>query len=133
MTGVPAPVVSIAAGMPVSVAWTNELGGVTFELGGTDRRFVKWSPADSPIDLDHERARVQWAIRYAAVPAVLDHGRDADGAWLVTRGLPGSNAVAARWTARPTSTSRARSTRSTIDHRSIASSCAMATRARRTR
>src|SRR5262249_13326173 len=42
-----------------------------------------------------------WAIAYAAVPAVLDHGRDAEGAWLVTRALPGASAVSERWRAEP--------------------------------
>jgi aminoglycoside phosphotransferase len=85
----------VAAETRISVAWINEVGGVTFKIG--DQRFVKWSRDD----LDRERIRLQWAIRYATVPEVLDHGRDADGAWLVTRALPGTNAVDDRWKAAP--------------------------------
>ncbi|HEY5933007.1 MAG TPA: aminoglycoside 3'-phosphotransferase [Kofleriaceae bacterium] len=75
---------------------------VTFEIAGsTDRRFVKWAPAGSPLDLDRERARLGWAIRFTPVPEVLDHGRDTEGSWFVTRALPGANAIDERWKADP--------------------------------
>jgi aminoglycoside phosphotransferase len=63
--------------------------------------FVKWTPRTSAIDPDEERVRLAWASAFTRVPNVLDHGRDADGAWLVTSALPGENAVTARWTAHP--------------------------------
>ncbi len=98
----PAPVASIAVGRRVSVAWVNELGGTTFEIGsGRDRCFVKWSPTSSPVDLDRERERLEWAFRYAAVPEVMEHGRSQRGAWLATKGLPGASAVDDRWKAAP--------------------------------
>jgi kanamycin kinase len=99
---VPASVLTIAAGRPVRVVWRNELGGLTCEIGAAaDRCFVKWTPNTSTLDPDNERVRLAWAIGFTAVPAVLDHGRDGDGAWIVTSALPGESAVAERWTAHP--------------------------------
>jgi aminoglycoside phosphotransferase len=99
---VPASVRAVAAGRPVRAVWCNELDGVTFEIGaGTDRCFVKWAPAASPTDLDAERARLDWAAAFTPVPAVLDHGRDDHGSWIVTRALPGESAVSPRWLAAP--------------------------------
>jgi len=99
---VPARVRALAAGRPVRVVWQNELGGLTCEVGpAAERLFVKWTPTGSPIDLDQERMRLAWAAAFTTVPAVLDHGRDADGAWLVTSALPGDSAVSERWTADP--------------------------------
>jgi hypothetical protein len=38
---------------------------LTFELGnGPGRRFVKWAPAGSPLDLAAEMARMTWAVAY---------------------------------------------------------------------
>jgi aminoglycoside phosphotransferase len=99
---VPASVRSIAAGRTITTAWCNEAGGITFEVGtGADRCFVKWTPTTSGVDLERERARLAWAIAFTPVPPVLDHGRDADGSWIVTGALAGSNAVSARWKADP--------------------------------
>jgi kanamycin kinase len=96
---VPARVVAVAAGRPVRPVWENELGGLTFEVGG--RCFVKWAPAGSGLDLAREAARLAWAVEYVAVPRVLDQGADDDGAWLVTAALPGRSAVDPRWRAEP--------------------------------
>jgi aminoglycoside phosphotransferase len=79
------------------VAWENDLGGRTFEIGdGGARRFVKWAPAGSGLDLGAEAARLRWAVAYTAVPRVLGEGRDGEGSWLVTAGLAGENAVSER-------------------------------------
>jgi kanamycin kinase len=99
MEAVPARVAALAAGRTVALVWRNELGGTTY-AAGTDR-LIKWAPADTPIDLAREAVRLAWAHLYAPVPRVLDHGRDADGAWLVTAALPGTNAIAPRWVASP--------------------------------
>jgi aminoglycoside phosphotransferase len=99
---VPASVLAVAGSRPVKAVWSNYHGGTTFEVGtAEDRCFVKWTPAGSPIDLDNERARLAWAIEFAPVPALLGHGRDADGSWLVTAALPGTSAVDERWKAKP--------------------------------
>ncbi|MFI9602969.1 aminoglycoside 3'-phosphotransferase [Streptomyces sp. NPDC052043] len=88
--------------------WKNELGGLTFQLGlGDTRRFVKWTPAGSGIDLSAEAARLRWAARFTAVPHVLDEGADETGSWLVTRGLPGRMAVDDRWKGDPAAAVRA--------------------------
>lgn len=98
----PASVLAIAGGRPVKAVWSNAVGGITFEVGrGEGRCFVKWAPAGCPIELDDERARLAWAIAFAPVPRLLDHGRDAEGSWLVTAALPGTSAVDERWKARP--------------------------------
>jgi kanamycin kinase len=51
--------------------WTNERGGSTFRAGN---RFVKWSPRATGLDLEAERLRLEWAIRWHPVPRVLDRG-----------------------------------------------------------
>lgn len=99
---VPAPVAAEAGAARVRPVWVNELGGVTFEIGiGARRRFVKWAPAGSGLDLAAEAARMTWAAAFTPVPRVLAHGTDAAGSWLVTSALPGEMAVADRWLARP--------------------------------
>jgi len=99
---VPASVLVLAAGRPVRVVWRNGLGGLTCEIGAAaDRCFVKWTPNTSTLDPDKERVRLAWAIAFTAVPDVLDHGRNADGTWIVTSALPGESAVAERWKADP--------------------------------
>ncbi len=98
---VPAAVRAVAGAEVVRPAWVNERGGRTFQVGaGGHRRFVKWSPCGG-IDLRPEVARLTWAAGYASVPRVLDSGSDDEGQWLVTAGLPGENAVTARWRANP--------------------------------
>lgn len=105
---VPAPVAELAGDRPVTPVWLNEAGGLTFQLGeGETRTFVKWAPAGSGRGLDAEAARLGWAARYTTVPRVLEAGADADGAWLVTAGLPGESAVAPRWLADPATAVRA--------------------------
>jgi kanamycin kinase len=98
---VPPAVRTIAGDRSLSAVWSNELGGTTFEVGtGADRWFIKWAPVGT-IDLDRERARLVWAGGFAAIPVVLGHGRDAGGSWLITRALPGTNAIDPRWVASP--------------------------------
>jgi kanamycin kinase len=104
----PVAVVTIAADQPLRLVWENEVGGLTYEVGrDRERRFVKWHPPREAWRLDAEAPRLRWASRFTPVPAVLDQGHDADGAWLVTRALPGENAVAPRWTANPATAVRA--------------------------
>lgn len=99
---IPRAVSHAARGAAVRPVWRNERGGLTVEIGtGPRRRFVKWAPAGSGLDLSAEVARLRWAAPFTPVPRVLEHGADADGAWLVTAALPGESAVTDRWTARP--------------------------------
>lgn len=99
---VPASVSVLAAGSSVRLAWQNEVGGLTFELDGpAERRFVKWTPPSSGIDLAQEVVRLGWAAGFISVPHVLSQGSDEDGAWFVTSALSGSNAVTSRWRADP--------------------------------
>jgi kanamycin kinase len=98
----PAPVLALAGGEAVRPVWDNAVGGRTFEVGaGERRRFVKWAPAASGLDLAAEAARLAWAVDFAPVPHVLGQGHDAAGAWIVTRPVAGTTAVAARWRAEP--------------------------------
>ena len=106
---VPASVRRVAGSASLRPVWRNELGGLTFELAddGSGRRFVKWAPAGSGLDLAAELARLNWAAGRTRVPRVLDHGGGPDGEWLVTAALPGQSAVAPRWTADPATAVRA--------------------------
>ncbi|MDI2124861.1 aminoglycoside 3'-phosphotransferase [Yinghuangia seranimata] len=99
---VPGVVGALAGGFPLTPVWVNELGGLTFRLDAApgDVRYVKWVAAGTPeIDLPGEAARLAWASRWIPVPEVVEHGSDADGAWLVTRAVPGVTAVDPRWCA----------------------------------
>ncbi len=101
--GVPGAVTEIARGATVRLVWENELGGLTFEVTrGSQRRFVKWAPPDSGLDLDAELVRLRWAAAFTAVPRVLDAGGDESGTWLLTEPLAGETAVSVRWKAAPT-------------------------------
>jgi kanamycin kinase len=97
----PAAVEALACGRPVRTVWENELGGLTFEVAGTERFFVKWAPASSGIDFGAEAARLSWAVAYTCVPRVLEQGGDETGNWLVTSAVPGETAVSDRWRAKP--------------------------------
>ena len=106
MTGadvtVPAAVAAAASGQILRLVWVNEAGGLTFAAGeGAGQRFIKWSPADSGLDLAAEAERMAWAGRYHPVPEPLACGHDDAGSWLVTAALPGDRATSARWKADP--------------------------------
>ena len=110
----------MAAGRGVRVVWENELGGLTYEVGtGSERCFVKWSPATSCIDLGSEAAKLRWAAPFTSVPGVLDVGADAEGSWLVTSPVVGESAVAPRWTADPEAAARAIGTGLRALHRAL--------------
>jgi len=100
---VPERVQTMAGQDVVRPVWVNELGGTTFELtaGAGRRRFVKWNPHGTDIDLAAEAARLRWAVAHARVPRVLELDSDDDATWLVTEGLPGRSAVDGRWVADP--------------------------------
>ncbi|MEH3142424.1 MAG: aminoglycoside 3'-phosphotransferase [Mycobacterium kyogaense] len=100
----PAVVSRIAGGRPVTAVWVNELGGVTFALGG-DRpgEFVKTYPDEVAHLLDDEAVRLRWARARHPVPEVLASGHG----WLRTAALPGRSAVDVRWTDRPADAARA--------------------------
>jgi kanamycin kinase len=100
--GTPAAVRALAGGEAVRPVWVNELGGITFEIGTAGRRrFVKWAPAGSGLDLAAEAARLAWAVAFTPVPHLLGQGADGAGSWLVTSALAGEMAVTARWKADP--------------------------------
>ena len=101
---VPAGVAAMAGGRAMTLVWQNEAGGLTFEVAagdGAGRRFIKWAPAGSVLDLAAEAARMTWARQFHPVPQVLDRGADVTGSWLVTAAFPGDNAVTDRWTSEP--------------------------------
>ncbi|MPZ67336.1 MAG: phosphotransferase [Pseudonocardiaceae bacterium] len=90
------------AGRSARLVWENEVGGLTFEVGGPPGRcFVKWAPTTSGIDLREEAVRLEWTVAFSPVPRVLDQGTDDAGSWIVTSALPGENAVSKRWRAQP--------------------------------
>lgn len=105
---VPTVVRTLAGSDDIEPVWWNELGGLTFRLGST--RYVKWTPAETPIDLAEEGRRLSWVFRYSPVPKVLGIGSDDEGSWLVTEALPWENAVAERWLHDPATAVRAAAT-----------------------
>jgi kanamycin kinase len=73
--GIPEPVLALAGGEAVRPVWVNELGGITFEIGAEDRRrFVKWAPAGSGLDLAAEAALDRLADAPPADKLVVCHG-----------------------------------------------------------
>jgi kanamycin kinase len=99
---IPALVKAVAGDDRVRCVWRNEAGGLAFELrNSATRRFLKWAPADSAIDLTAEAARLAWAVGFAAVPRYLDSGEDETGTWLLTEPVPGESAVSERWKREP--------------------------------
>lgn len=106
----PAAVRRLAGDAAVRPVWHNEVGGLTFSIGDPPERFVKWLPAGvdpALADLDAEAARLAWARPHTPVPEVVETGTDHDGAWLVTRALPGQSAVSPRWLDDPATAVRA--------------------------
>ncbi|MEY9212044.1 aminoglycoside 3'-phosphotransferase [Thermobifida halotolerans] len=88
--------------------WRNELGGLTFRVDHPrGRRFVKWVPAASGLDLAAEAERLTWAAAFTPVPRVLGHGVDGSGQWLLTAALDATSAVDPRWTAEAATAVRA--------------------------
>ncbi len=79
------------------LVWRNELGGLTFRIGG---RFLKWNPRSTGVDLERERVRLEWISARHPAPRVLDHGIQGDAQWLLTEALPGGHAVGDEWRAR---------------------------------
>lgn len=100
---VPPIVAELAAGAPIVLVWTNELGGRTYRIDLPDStEFVKCCPDHPEFDLELEAAKLRWAGRYVTVPPVLGHGRDSvSSTWLHTRGIPGRTAIAPEWKALP--------------------------------
>lgn len=100
---VPPTVLRLAGARELYLLWHNEIGGLTYLVG--DDLVVKWSPAG--VDLGAEAERLAWARAFIVVPEVADRGADDSGSWLVTRRLPGENAVTPRWVADPATAVRA--------------------------
>ena len=95
-TVAPQAVLALAAGDPIETVWRNQLGGLTFRVGaGTGRdRYVKWVAQGTPeIDLPGEADRLMWLAGRAAVPTLLTHGADDEGAWLVTAAMSATSAI----------------------------------------
>ena len=98
---VPPSVQKLIAGRSARVVWKNERGGLTYEVAGPERCFVKWTPATSGIDLGKEAVRLDWAVAFSPVPRVLAKGADDAGSWIITAALAGQTAVSDRWKADP--------------------------------
>lgn len=98
----PAAVQAATRGEAITPVWRNQLGGLTFQIGaGATRRFLKWAPVGSGLDLAAELQRLRWIAPRWSAPRVLDHGTDEGGSWMLTAGLRGDSAVAPQWIAQP--------------------------------
>jgi kanamycin kinase len=94
---VPAVVERLAADAAPELVWRNDLGGLTFRVGG---RFVKWNPRRTGIDLARERDRLDWISSRHPAPRVVEYGADDEAEWLLTEAVPGDSAVGDTWRAR---------------------------------
>jgi kanamycin kinase len=94
---VPPVVVALAGDDVPELVWRNELGGLTFRIGG---RYVKWNPRRTGIDLERERRRLDWLVGRHPAPRVVEYNGDEEAEWLVTEAVPGVLAVGDRWRAR---------------------------------
>lgn len=92
---VPASVARLAGRGPLRPVWENELGGLTFAVD-SERRYIKWAPASSGIDLAAASERLRWAAAFTPVPRVMEQAADEHGSWLVLTALPGENAISDR-------------------------------------
>lgn len=101
---IPAIVCQLSGNDQPQLVWKNELGGLTYRVGN---RFIKWNPHTTGLDLEAERLRLEWAIRWHSVPTVLDWGTDGEAQWMVTAALAGEGAVTETWLARPLQAARA--------------------------
>jgi kanamycin kinase len=99
---VPTAVASAAGSRTLRLVWANEAEGLTFAADeDAGRRFIKWAPAGSGLDLAAEAEQMAWAAQYHPVPEPLACGHDDAGSWLVTAALPGDRASRVRWKADP--------------------------------
>jgi kanamycin kinase len=99
------PVVHALAGRLRSEAtvvpvWRNEYGGITVRLeepqpAADTSSYLKWVPPGAACpDPLAEADRLVWADSFAALPRVLDAGRDTYGSWLLTAAVEVDGAVA---------------------------------------
>jgi kanamycin kinase len=94
---IPDVVRQLAGAVDLEPVWRNEVGGMTFSIGG---RFVKWNPRSTGIDLERERDRLEWISARHPAPRVIDWGTDDQAQWLVTQAIAGEPAVGDTWRAR---------------------------------
>ncbi|MGZ4166713.1 MAG: phosphotransferase [Candidatus Limnocylindrales bacterium] len=88
---------ALAHGLEPELVWRNDLDGLTFRFG---RRYLKWNPRSTGIDLERERVRLEWISARHPAPRVIDHGIDGDAQWLLTEAIAGGSAVGDEWRAR---------------------------------
>jgi kanamycin kinase len=99
---VPHSVAHLVSGRPHELIWVNGVGGLTFRvIDASGSIYVKWAPSGTGENMASEARRLEWARKHISVPPVLGQGSDADGEWLVTRGIEAQNAVSPRWTSDP--------------------------------
>ena len=95
---VPPHVLELAGDVVPELIWQNELGGLTYRLGG---QYLKWNPRATGIDLVREAARLEWISARHPAPPVLEFGSDDQAEWMLTAAIPGGYAVGDAWRARP--------------------------------
>ncbi len=96
----PSALTGIVGAAAVEAVWVNGVGGTTWRIAG-GRRYVKWAPAGTDVDLTAEAARMRWAGGHTPVPAVIASGAGQHGSWLLTAGIDAESAVSPRWAADP--------------------------------
>ncbi len=97
----PSVVRDLAAGRPIEAVWRNEIGGVTYSIGG-GAEYVKYGPPHGEFDPEPEFARLHWVSTWVNAPRPIDHGVDVGGnRWLRTVGIPATSAVLGDWRNHP--------------------------------
>jgi kanamycin kinase len=90
----------LRSGATVVPVWRNEYGGITVRLeepqpAADTSSYLKWVPPGAACpDPLAEADRLVWADSFAALPRVLDAGRDTYGSWLLTAAVEVDGAVA---------------------------------------
>jgi kanamycin kinase len=86
-----------------SVAWSYEGVVTTWRLRSPEGRvrYLKLRAVEETPRLGAEATRLHWARQHLPVPVVVDNGTDGDVDWLVLDELPGRDATAPEWKARP--------------------------------
>jgi kanamycin kinase len=90
----------LRSGATIVPVWRNEYGGITVRLeepqpAADTSSYLKWVPPGAACpDPLAEADRLVWADSFAALPRVLDAGRDTYGSWLLTAAVEVDGAVA---------------------------------------
>lgn len=98
-TVVPDDLLVAAEGVPLTLVWLNNAGGLTARTNEPASRFIKWNPIDSGESLREEAERLRWLGGRHPAPHVIEYRATKTSEMLVTEAIPDTtNAVTSPWT-----------------------------------